>query len=293
MSEKAAESPAGEPRGFIDAEPAQPVAPEPEPKPTRGERARSAAYRSRFVFVYAGLALVAGIAVGTFFVLAVRPDPKPEPAWSAWRPTGSNTAQERQIADRVAKRYRQKSGEQLVAAIVSPPKVVGSTGDLPVSTIAIRPDTSTGKKEETAIDILSADRSLQYVLCGLGTACSIKGGTPSEARHALLRREALELALYTFKYVDGIDSVSVFLPPRPDGQATGTTVFLKKSDVTKELRKPLVESIGISAPKIGAMPKRELALVNRITEPRLYSYEYQQAQDGGAILIYDPVILGA
>ena len=41
------------------------------------------------------------------------------------------------------------------------------------------------------------------------------------------------------------------------------------------------------------MPKRELALVNRITEPRLYSYEYQQAQDGSAVLIYDPVVLGA
>ena len=37
----------------------------------------------------------------------------------------------------------------------------------------------------------------------------------------------------------------------------------------------------------------ELALVNRITEPRLYSYEYQQAQDGSAVLIYDPVVLGA
>ena len=40
------------------------------------------------------------------------------------------------------------------------------------------------------------------------------------------------------------------------------------------------------------MPKQELALVNRITEPRLYTYEYQQAQDGGAVLVYAPVVLG-
>ena len=46
-------------------------------------------------------------------------------------------------------------------------------------------------------------------------------------------------------------------------------------------------------PTIGKMPQQELALVDRITEPRLYSYEYQQAQDGGAVLIYDPVVLGA
>jgi hypothetical protein len=185
-----------------------------------------------------------------------------------------------------------KSGQQLVAAIVSPPKVTGAEGDLPVSTIAIRPDTSTGKKEENEIDILPADHSLQYVLCGLGALCSIKGGTASEERHALLRREALELALYTFKYVDGIDSVSVFLPPRPDGQAAGTSVFLKKSDIAPELARPLAESIGAKTPTIGTIPKRELALVNRITEPRLYSYEYQQAQDGGAVLIFNPVVLG-
>jgi len=41
------------------------------------------------------------------------------------------------------------------------------------------------------------------------------------------------------------------------------------------------------------MSKKELALVNKLTEPRLYSYEYQQAQDGSAVLIYNPVVLGA
>ncbi len=56
-----------------------------------------------------------------------------------------------------------------------------------------------------------------------------------------------------------------------------------------ELGKPLGTSIGPKTPTIGTMPKRELALVNRITEPRLYTYEYQQAQDGGAVLVYAPV----
>ena len=108
-----------------------------------------------------------------------------------------------------------------------------------------------------------------------------------------MRREALELALYTFKYVHDIDSVSVFLPPRPDGASSATSVFLKRSDVKQELDKPLATSIGPKTPTIGGMPKKELALVNKITEPRLYSYEYQQAQDGSAVLIYNPVVLGA
>lgn len=290
MSETTAQPGGEEPTAFIEAEPAQPIG-RPE-QPSRTERARSAAYRSRFAIVYVTLALIAGIGVGAFFVLISRPDPAPPAKWSAWQPTGSDTAQARQIADRIAKGYRLTNGQQLTAAIVSPPKVSGADGDVAVSTIAIRPDTSTGKKEEDEVDILPTDQSLQFVLCGLGTNCSIKGGTASEARHALLRREALELALYTFKYVDGIDSVAVFLPPRPDGAAAGTSVFLKKSDVRPELSRPLVDSIAPKPPTIGAMPKRELALVNRITESRLYTYEYQQAQDGGAVLVYAPVVLG-
>ena len=66
-----------------------------------------------------------------------------------------------------------------MAALPSAPKVAGSTGDVPVSTIAIRPDTSTGKKEENEIDIVPASHSLQYILCGLGANCSIKGGKAS------------------------------------------------------------------------------------------------------------------
>jgi hypothetical protein len=283
----------------IDAEPARPVGGTEserrvtESKPSRKERARSAGYRSRFALIYVCLALVAGVGVGAFVVILTRPDPAPTPSWSAWVPSGSETAQVRQIADQVAKHYKMKGGQQLVAALPSAPKVTGSSGDVAVSAIAIRPDTSTGKKEESDIEVVPAAHSFQYILCGLGTNCSIKGGTASTARHALLRREALELALYTFKYVHDIDSVSVFLPPRPDGASSATAVFLKRSDVENELHRPLINSIGTKTPGIGGMNKKELALVNKITEPRLYSYEYQQAQDGSAVLIYDPVVLGA
>jgi hypothetical protein len=298
MSETTAPGGDATPPPVIEAEPARPVGGTEserratESKPSRKERARSAGYRSRFALIYVGLALIAGVGVGAFVVILTRPDPAPTPAWSSWVPTGSETAQVRQIADQIAKHYRMKGGQQLVAALPSAPKVTGSSGDVAVSAIAIRPDTSTGKKEEDEIDVIPASHSYQYILCGLGTNCSIKGGSASTARHALLRREALELALYTFKYVHDIDSVSVFLPPRPDGATAATSVFLKRSDVERELKNPLSDSIGPKTPAIGAMNKKELALVNKITEPRLYSYEYQQAQDGSAVLIYDPVVLG-
>ena len=276
--------------GFIDAEPAQPIGGQ---RASRSDRARSAAYRLRFTLLYVALALVAGVAIGGFVVQSTRPDPAPPAKWSAWEPTGSDVAQARQIADQVAKRYRLPDGQQVVAAIVSAPKVSSAQGDIPVSTIAIRPDTSTGKKEESAVDVISAGNSLQYDLCGLGPGCSIPTGQASAARHALLRREALELALYTFKYVDGVDSVSVFLPPRPDDPtAAPTSVFLEKSDLSSQLGKPLTTSIAPKTPTVGTMSGKETKLVDRLTLPRLYSFNVQQAQDGSAVIVYDPVVLG-
>ena len=58
-------------------------------------------------------------------------------------------------------------------------------------------------------------KGLMYTLNGLGPKGSVRGGKPSEERHLLLRREALELALYTFRYVKNVDLVVALLPPKP------------------------------------------------------------------------------
>ena len=143
------------------------------PRPERG-------YRTRFAIIYVALALLAGIGVGAFVVLMKQPEPAPAPKWSAWQPTGSETAQVRQIADQIAKQLpHEEAASSSSPRSSSAPKVTGSTGDVAVSAIAIRPDTSTGKKEENEIDVVPANHSFQYILCGLGTNCSIKGGTAS------------------------------------------------------------------------------------------------------------------
>lgn len=263
--------------------------------PSRGERARQKGYRSRFVWLYLALAVLAGAGLAAFVVLLVKPDAAPAPKWSSWVPTGSNDAKARQVAAHVANRYRLGNGQQLVTALVGPPRVSagGNTGDLPVRAIAIRPDVSTGKADASDIDIVDTGSSLLFILCGLGQNCSITSGKPSEARHALLRRQALELSLYTFKYIPDVNSVTVFLPPRPDGQAAPTAVFFKRSDVKAELKRPLDKTLQPTAPGIGEMKGNDLANVNRLTRPSLYQYEYAQAQDGSAILVLDPVPLGS
>jgi hypothetical protein len=276
----------------IDAPLATPVG-ETTDAPPRGERARLSGYRRRFAFIYLALALLAGVALGALIVLISRPDAGPAPVWSAWEPTGSSTARVRQIADHVAKAYRNPEGDQLVVALGGPPTVTAggeTTTPIPIRAIAVRPDTSTGQAEEDDIEIFDASKSMQFSLCGLGEGCSIDG-QPSQARHSLLRREALELALYTFKYVDGVDSVTVFLPPPPGGESPATAVFLRKGDVKAELTKPLRRTIAPGAPPLGGIPVGELETLNRITLPRLYNFEYTQAQDLSAVLVLDPVVL--
>ena len=57
-----------------------------------------------------------------------------------------------------------------------------------------------------------------FSFCGLGGRCSITGGKATTTRGRLVRREALEIALYTFKFVPAIDSIIAFMPP-PAGQS--------------------------------------------------------------------------
>jgi hypothetical protein len=259
----------------------------------RSEQARRSSYRFRFGLIYVVLAALVGAGIGAAIILAVRPAPAEDAPWSAWKPQGSIEASAKQIADHVSKGYRLPNGNQLAVALVGPPEVQ----DVKVRAIAVRPDTSTGQAEEDDIDVINTGGSIMYILCGLGEQCSIKEGKPTEERHQLLRREALELSLYSFKYLDGVDSVVVFLPPAPEAEAetaVGSSVFLKKSDVRDELRRPLSQTLlRDEPPTVGEMDAIEIGNVDRLTRPRTFQYEFQAAQEGSAILVLTPAVLGS
>jgi hypothetical protein len=259
---------------------------------SRSERARRAAYRSRFTILYVLLAVLAGAAVGAFVVLVSRGSPAPAPPWSAWQPTGSSERREAQIAAQIGGRYHLPSGNQLVAVLAGSPTITIPDGTtFRVSAIAVRPNTSRGQAEATDIDAVNAADTVMYRLCGLGNACSIREGQPSLARAALLRREALELALYTFKYVEGPGSVLVLLPPRRDGKAAATAVFLERSDVKPELDHPFSQTLPARvAPGVGQMSPNELRVVERLTRPRFYEYSYVQGQDNSPIMVLTPIV---
>jgi hypothetical protein len=261
---------------------------------TRADRARRLAYRSRFAAFYVLLAIVAGAGVGALLVLVGRGSPAPAPAWSAWEPTGSVERRSAQIADHVGDQYRLPSGKALVAiTYAGPPTVTGPDGSsFRVPAIAVRPDTTAGRAEADDIDTLNAANTVMYTLCGLGNACSIPEGKPTAERGQLLRREALELALYSFHYLDGIDSTLVLLPPRADGQAA-TAVFIERGDVRAELSRPLDQTLTAPlTPGVGEIQADEQAVVDRTTRSRIYEYGYLQAQDGSPVMVLTPAVGG-
>lgn len=239
----------------------------------------------RFRFAYALLAIVLGAAVGAFIVLLGRGGSDPKVAWSSWKPEGSAVLKAMKIASVVGSQYRLPSGNQLVAVIPRIPP--GVTQGTPVSHIAIAP---TDQQED--ITAFPTDHSVEYVLCGIGPAsgkCAISEGKASIVRSRLLFRESLELALYTFKYVDGVDSVVTLQPPRAGADPTYAT-FFQKSDFSEELDRPLAQTLQGNSPFTTArFPVAQQARVSQLIGPNLFRFSYQQAPDLSAVLVLQPL----
>jgi len=174
-----------------------------------------------------------------------------------------------------------------------PPVVTGPDGSsFQVRAIAVQPDTTAGRAEADDISTVNANGTVMYTLCGLGQSCSIAEGKPTVARGQLLRREALELALYSFHYLDGIDSALVLIPPRADGKAA-TSVFLEKNDIRGELGQPLDQTLTAPlTPGVGEIQADEQRVIERATRSRIYEYSYLQAQDGSPIMVLNPALSG-
>jgi len=259
---------------------------------SRADRARRLAYRRRFSALYFVLAVVAGTAVGAFVVLVGRGSPAPAPAWADWQPTGSAERRVAQISDHVARTYRFPDGDQLASAVSGPPSAPTADGTLVrMRAIFVRPQTARGQAEASDVDVVDARNSMMFILCGIGgRGCALTKGDLTPERHALLRREALELALYTFRSIGDVSSVVVLLPPRPD-QQIATAVFLERSDVSAELSRPLRDTLTApTTPGVGEIPVDEQATIDRITRPRLYTYQYDSAQDGSPLMVLTPAL---
>ncbi len=140
------------------------------------------------------------------------------------------------------------------------------------------------------IDAFRAETNVMYVLCGRGAVCSIPEGRESVERTQLLRREALELALYSFKFLDGIDNVLVLLPPRRGAQQANV-VFLERDDLAPALDAPLGETLTAPiTPGIGEVSVDEARSIDRYTRTRVFQASPLQQQDGSLIMVLVPAL---
>jgi len=199
------------------------------------------------------------------------------PAWSAWHPDGKSAAQ--QIATHVGEQYHLADGRQLVLAQGGSLSIAG----LPL-TVALRETADQGGNIR-----LYADKGVLYRLCGLGKDCTIASGRPSVERTLLLRREALELALYSFRYLDGVKQVAVFMPPA-HGKQPSQALFFRRGDLDAELRKPLDATLTSDAPSVATITHSpDALLVDQLTLPTLFTFSLTQANtDNRAFLVLDP-----
>ncbi len=151
-------------------------------------------------------------------------------------------------------------------------------------------------------------KTVAYNICGLGPKNCELAGKPSTTRMLLMRREALELALYTFKYIPDSENVLAVLPPgKPtasttSSSSTGSTAAGRRVTVSvlfvrKELQPwldvPLGKTLQTYPPEVSELPlwkqSGEAALVDQITANGLFTSQVESQQEGGNLLVLNPL----
>jgi hypothetical protein len=284
-------SPAGKPPPDPTVEPSAQVeaAAQLDAAPESAQRT-PAPFRGRFGFVWGALAGIAVCAVGTFALLIASPNetgPMLAADWSPWEPGSTKMVEgAREIADHVGVQYKLDGGEQLVSVRSSELELGGQ----PIG-VAVRP---TGGE----LHFLEGD-GLLYILNGLGPNGRLSTGKPTKERGRLLMREALELALYSFRYLDDVTMVAVLMPQtaeQSESNAGGAAaapqtnaIFYRPGDLLEQLRVPLDRTLSPSTPRPSTMTKTEATRVDDLTLRNLFLASVQPLQsDRNYLVLVEP-----
>jgi hypothetical protein len=286
--------------------------PEPARSPAQPAQAPAytpSAFRNRFGFLVGALAgvVVAAVMVAVVVVWQDSGDPAEQAGlaknWSKWQPSDSSINDGAvQIADHVAREYMQ-GGKQLVTVTANP--IADGLN------VALQP--SSGN-----ITPISGP-AIVYELAGLAKDGSILGGKPSPQRLQVLHREALELSLYSFRYLPDVEMVVVMLPPPPasaEASATasptptaGSTtlatatdanspcvenpngtnpcksaLFYRPGDLRQQLQMPLGFTLKAKAPSPDDLSPSEAKAIDSLTLPNKFLWLFQQ-QQGRLVLV--------
>ena len=252
---------------------------------------REPPYAARFQFLLGALLAVAVVGI-LGLVLAVGRSGggtggEDAVAWSSWRPTVGGLTGAQQIAQHVSSQYKLSTGEQMVFVEARTPEMAGRALEMVVR----KPPQEGGQIERLRGDVML------YRVCGLERGCAIKG-TPSQSRGLMLRRQLLELASYTFRYLPEVDRVAFTLPPTyEEVPATRTSrgrripvlnqiVVLSRSDVAPVLDAPLRTTLRTPPPPMRAMYKApERTLVEALTTTRQFTFRLVEGEQEDAMFM--------
>jgi hypothetical protein len=240
----------------------------------------------RFALIYGALSALFVVAVVGLVVFARHGGGKATP-WSTWRPAiGSQSKMTQEIADYVAPRYKATAaGVQLVAVIPSTPEITSGTKATKVSAMCFIPNLNAQTCQRI---VMTGSSSLQAQFCGIGAECAISAGKATAPRERLVRREALEMALYEFKYVPGVKAMIAYLPP-PKGQSPTSILYLERSSLSQALSQPLQQTLPLDPPPLPTQPDaKEKVTIDKLTLPALFQYQVQVLQDGTDALVLTP-----
>lgn len=226
--------------------------------------------------------------------------------WSSWAPSTGGSDGVTQIADRIAPYYRISGSQQLDA--VTPISVSEATAAGTTTGKGLTVVVNTNPSSKTQSLSLLNGKTIAYNICGLGPKNCELAGKASTARMLLMRREALELALYTFKYIPDSENVLAVLPPgktttsTSSSSSTGSTAAGKRVTVSvlfvrKELQPwldvPLGKTLQTYPPEVSELPlwgkTDEAALVDQITANGLFTSQVESQQEGGNLLVLSPL----
>ena len=235
---------------------------------------RAGAYSGRFAVAHI-LVVVAFASVLVLFAYLLSQS-NDSGAWSSYKPKGGETYPRAQkLANFVAPRYI--SGGSTIAVVQAQPLFFH---DQVVDGVAFTraPFQDVGEHYHQ-LEPAGAS-TMAYVFCGQAARCGL-AATGAEDVIPLLRREALELALYTFKYWPDIDAVVAVLPP---AAKSSPAVYLRRSNFDAELAKPLEQTLpSRDVITASSMSSAELATVDRLTS--VFPSSFQETASGRMLLL--------
>jgi hypothetical protein len=258
-------------------------------------------FRTRFGFVLGALLGIA-VAAAVAFFLVIGTSSRHHGVqladhWSNWFPPADDVVTgAAAIANHVQTHYKRDDGKQLVSVHGGPLFVVNSGTPIPFGVKLLPSD-------GTILDLGS--NGVFYTMTGTGKGGQITGEKASPARHRLLRREALELALYSFRYMHNINLFVALLPltdPKQSAKAAKgkaakaiakadpqlQAVFFRPGDLRHELQEPLsatLHSLGTLRPHM--LGSAESKQIDQLTRDNLFIARFQPQPDGQLYLLLD------